>query len=132
MGMSTLRVVPDQPSRLRDRVATEVRANMARARMTQTDLAVVLGLTQSAVSKRLRGKIAFSVDELELVADALGVDPATLLGGRGDTPQPPRPTTCGLFDAAFTPRSDLGSSNAMRTAVPHSGPGWAPATPVAA
>lgn len=81
--MSTLRVVPDQPSRLSDRVAAEVRANMARARMTQTDLALALGLTQSAVSKRLRGKIAFSVDELEKIADVLGVHPATLLGGIG-------------------------------------------------
>lgn len=87
--MSTLKVVPDQPSRLTDRVADEVRANMARARMTQTDLAVVLGLTQSAVSKRLRGKIAFSVDELEKISDALGVHPASLLGGIGvNSPSP--------------------------------------------
>jgi transcriptional regulator with XRE-family HTH domain len=92
--MSTLRVVPDQPARLTDRVAAEVRASMARTRMTQTGLAEVLGLTQSAVSKRLRGKIAFSVDELEKAADALGVHPAVLLGGSsGDSPQPPRPTT---------------------------------------
>lgn len=87
--MSTLRVVPVEPSRLTDRVAAEVRANMARARMTQTDLADVLGLTQSVVSKRLRGKIAFSVDELEKVADALGVHPATLLGGNSPSPTGP-------------------------------------------
>lgn len=73
---------------------------MARARMTQTDLADVLGLTQSAVSKRLRAKIAFSVDELEKVSDALGVHPASLLGGRGDSPQPP-PTNTDWFDREF-------------------------------
>jgi transcriptional regulator with XRE-family HTH domain len=108
--MSTLKVVPDQPSRLTDRVADEVRANMARARMTQTDLAVVLGLTQSAVSKRLRGKIAFSVDELEKVADALGVHPAVLLGGY--TPSPNRPVTGPYLIKSNTPRR--GSTTALR------------------
>lgn len=58
---------------------------MARVRMTQTELAEILGLTQSTVSKRLLGKIAFSVDELETVAAALGVHPAVLMGG---VPQP--------------------------------------------
>ena len=79
--MSTLRMVPDQPARLTDRVAAEVRANMARVRMTQTELAEILGLTQSTVSKRLLGKIAFSVDELDTVAAAFGVHPAVLMGG---------------------------------------------------
>ena len=104
--MSTLKVVPDQPARLTDRVADEVRANMARARMTQTDLAGVLGLTQSAVSKRLRGKIAFSVDELEMVAGALGVHPAVLLGGiGGNSPSPTRPFT-GAYPVESNTRSD--------------------------
>lgn len=63
---------------------------MARIRMTQTALAGVLGLPQSAVSNRLRGKVAFSVDELETVAGALGVHPAVLLGGTpGNSPEPP-------------------------------------------
>lgn len=87
--MSTLRVVPDQPARLNDRVAAEVRANMARVRMTQTELAEVLGLTQSVVSKRLRGKIAFTVEDLEKIAGALGVHPAVLLGGYSPSPNGP-------------------------------------------
>lgn len=90
--MTTLKVVPDQ-QRLTDVVAEEVRAQLARARMTQTQLAEILGLPQSAVSNRLRGKVPFSVDDLEVVAGALGVHPATLLGGRGDRPEPPPATT---------------------------------------
>lgn len=122
--MSTLKVVPDQPSRLTDRVADEVRANMARARMTQTELALVLGLTQSAVSKRLRGKIAFSVDELEKVADALGVHPAVLLGGiGGNSPSPTGGSTLRSYRGLTTVRdgnliilSDNGDRpGAMRT-----------------
>lgn len=81
--------MPDRSQTLTDRVASEVRAQMARIRMTQTALAVVLGLPQSAVSNRLRGKVSFSVDELELVAGALGVHPAALLGGNGPSPSDP-------------------------------------------
>lgn len=62
---------------------------MARTRVTQVQLAEVLGLPQSGVSRRLRGKIPFRVDELEKVADALGVHPAQLLGGTPYGTQPP-------------------------------------------
>lgn len=86
--MSTLQAVPDRSQTLTDRVASEVRAQMARIRMTQTALAAVLGLPQSAVSNRLRGKVAFSIDELEKVSAALGVHPAALLGGNGPSPTP--------------------------------------------
>lgn len=90
-----------------DRVAAEVRANMARIRMTQTELAQILGLPQSAISNRLRGKVAFDIDELETVANALGVHPAALLGGRGDNPQsPPSPDTAAYLSDSVTP-SDL-------------------------
>ncbi|MEU4391610.1 helix-turn-helix transcriptional regulator [Kribbella sp. NPDC023855] len=87
--MSTLTVVPDQPARLTEQVAAEVRAHMARARINQTQLAEVLGITQSSVSKRLRGVIAFNVDELQQVAGLLGVHPAALLGGNPPSPNGP-------------------------------------------
>jgi transcriptional regulator with XRE-family HTH domain len=87
--MSTLTVVPDQPDRLTETVAAEVRAHMARVRLNQTQLADALGLTQSSVSKRLRGVVAFNTDELAKVAGVLGVHPAVLLGGQPSyTPQP--------------------------------------------
>lgn len=84
--MSTLTVVPNQPDRLTEQVAAEVRAYMARGRINQTQLAEALGLTQSSVSKRLRGVIAFDVNELQQVAEVLGVHPAVLLGGNAPSP----------------------------------------------
>lgn len=54
-------------------VAAEVRAEMARQRKTQRDLAAALELSQAQVSDRLREKVAFDVRELEKVANWLGV-----------------------------------------------------------
>lgn len=41
--------------------------------MSQTELAAHVGLSQQAISRRLRGELPFDLDELERVADALGV-----------------------------------------------------------
>lgn len=54
-------------------VAASVRAEMARKNLSQRALAEVLGITQSAVSARLRGAVAFDVDELGAVASALDI-----------------------------------------------------------
>lgn len=60
-------------------VAANIRAEMARRRATQGALAAALGVTQQAVSRRLRGDVEFTVTELQIVAETLGVDPARLL-----------------------------------------------------
>lgn len=113
--MTTLKVVPDRPARLTDLVAAEVRAQMARIRMTQTQLAASLGLPQSAVSNRLRGKVAFSVDELQAVAETLGVHPAVLLGGApGNTPEPPSQNTDWFAYDSNTPSYSLGRSPVIK------------------
>jgi len=117
-SMSTLRAVPDRSQTLTDRVASEVRAQMARIYMTQTALAAVLGLPQSAVSNRLRGKVAFSVDELEKVSDALGVHPATLLGGHAGSPPPP--ATSGYPKVSDTLSERLTGGNVL-TLIGHAG-----------
>jgi transcriptional regulator with XRE-family HTH domain len=54
-------------------VAAEVRAEMARQRRSQDDIASELGWSQPFMSRRLRGEIAFSTNELERLAVALGV-----------------------------------------------------------
>jgi transcriptional regulator with XRE-family HTH domain len=87
--MSTLTVVPRQPDRLTEQVAAEVRAQMARVRITQTQLAESLGLTQSSISKRLRGVVAFNTDELQIVAGVLGVHPAAFFGVYSPSPNSP-------------------------------------------
>lgn len=87
--MSTLTVIADRPSDLTNQVAAEVRAHMARVRMSQVKLAEILGLPQTSVSKRLRGITPFRIDELGTVAAALGVHPAALLGGNPPSPNGP-------------------------------------------
>lgn len=84
--MSTLHVVP--PARLRDLVAAEVRAEMGRQQVTQVQLSRAIGMSQQSLSERLRGKTPFTTDDLDTIADALGVHPAVLLGGRANTPSP--------------------------------------------
>lgn len=61
-----------------ERVAGAVRAEMARRRVTQGQLAAHLGLSQVAVSRRVLGQTPFDVDELFAAAEFLNV-PVTVL-----------------------------------------------------
>jgi transcriptional regulator with XRE-family HTH domain len=66
-------------------VSMEVRAEMARQRRTQGDLAAELGLAQVSLSKRLTGVVAWSTDEIEQAAKVLGVSIEQLVTpARGD------------------------------------------------
>lgn len=58
---------------LQHTTAAEVRAEAARQRKTQGDLALVLGISAAQVGKRLNGQIAFDVVELEKLARYFGV-----------------------------------------------------------
>ena len=63
------------------KVSAEVRAWMARRDLKQIWLAEILGIGQSAVSKRLRGALPFTAPELLLIATALELSLGELLGG---------------------------------------------------
>jgi transcriptional regulator with XRE-family HTH domain len=67
---------PGEMSRI---VSMEVRAWMARRSLTQADLAAGLGITRQAVSLRLSGKTAWTVDDVAVVARVLNVPVTTLL-----------------------------------------------------
>lgn len=54
-------------------VAGNIRAEAARRGMTQVALARALGMSQSAVTTRWRGVARWQLDELDAVADILGV-----------------------------------------------------------
>lgn len=54
-------------------VAAEVRAELARQRKPQRQLGEVIGLSQTAAWRRLKGDIPFDVAELDKIADWLGV-----------------------------------------------------------
>lgn len=56
-----------------------VRAEMARAGVTQAALAKVLGLSQAAVSARLLGKTPFDINELTTIAATLDIPLSDLL-----------------------------------------------------
>ncbi|MWV50097.1 hypothetical protein GRS96_12540 [Rathayibacter sp. VKM Ac-2803] len=61
-------------------IAEEVRAAIARRRMPQVEVARILGLSQSGVSRRLAGFIDFTAPELGTLAAALAVPVASLFG----------------------------------------------------
>lgn len=62
------------------RVADSVRAELARRKITQTELAEALGMTQPAVSRRMSGAVPFDTEELGRIADLLGVPMSVLFG----------------------------------------------------
>lgn len=64
------------------RVAANVRAELGRHSRTQHDLGQALGRSQPYVSRRLNGKVAFGVDEVEKIALWLEVPVSALLGGQ--------------------------------------------------
>ncbi|GAA4075587.1 helix-turn-helix domain-containing protein [Nocardioides kongjuensis] len=62
-----------------------VRAEMARQDVSQTELAAKVGLSQTGLSKRLRGAIPFDVNELAAVAAELHVSIDQLTAGIATT-----------------------------------------------
>jgi len=64
---------PGMTQSLTQRVAAEVRAEVARQNVTQLELARILEIAQPSVSRRLNGKFPFDTDELDKLASAFGV-----------------------------------------------------------
>jgi len=57
-----------------DVVIAEIKAEMARQDMPQRELASRLGWHQTQISSRLRRKVKIRAEEIDQIADALGVD----------------------------------------------------------
>jgi transcriptional regulator with XRE-family HTH domain len=77
-----------EPPHVSDLVSENVRALMARTRTRQQALALVLGMTQGAVSKKVNGDRPFTLDEVEIVARHFGVPIASLFEGSNALPFP--------------------------------------------
>lgn len=60
-------------------LAGELRAEIARQQRRMGDLSEVLGLSQPAVSARLNGRQALTVDELVVIARWLDISPVPLM-----------------------------------------------------
>ena len=62
--------------------SAEIREEMRRQKLSQLELAGRIGWAQSQLSKRLTGVVPFRADELERIADALGVPLHQLMSPR--------------------------------------------------
>ena len=60
-------------------IADEIRAELARQRKTAADLAIVLGITQHTMGRRLNGQTPFNMIEMSRVAAFLGTSIQTIL-----------------------------------------------------
>lgn len=87
--MTTVIQFPERAATLTAQVSEEVRALLGRYDVSQTELGEWLGITQPAVSARLRGLTEWKVREIELIAEAFAIHPAALMGGFATTPMPP-------------------------------------------
>lgn len=58
---------------VKDHIAAEIRAEIARQRLTQTELAARMGISQAAFSRNLNGRVPLTVDFVQEVAGVLGV-----------------------------------------------------------
>lgn len=64
---------------IRRTVASTVRAELARAGVSQSTAAAWIGVTQPAMSARLHARVPITVDELHAIAEGLGLPVETLL-----------------------------------------------------
>lgn len=67
-------------------IADEVRAELARRKIDQTAVATALGVSQAGASRRLSGVTPFTINELVIIADLLGLPIARLLPETQVTP----------------------------------------------
>ena len=61
------------PASLTETVAADVRAELARANVSRPEAARRLGMSREALYRRLRGEVSFTVAELEVLAELVGV-----------------------------------------------------------
>ena len=89
----TMRAMQNSLTRA-ETVGRQVRALLAERGMNQAELALAMGMTGNALSRRISGKLCFRADELMEIAERLGVDPGRFLrpiplpsrGGDADDP----------------------------------------------
>lgn len=61
------------------RLAGEMRAELARQKRTATEAAATLGVTPATIGRRLSGETPFNVIEIASLCRWLGVEPAVLM-----------------------------------------------------
>ncbi len=71
---------------LREAIAGELRAALARDGRSLTDLAHDSGVSKAALSRKLKGDTAVSVEELLRISVALDVSPASIVDSARTSP----------------------------------------------
>ena len=90
MTTNVTHLVPLAERPLRERVAANVRAELARYGMQQVRVAQALGVTQQAVSQKLSGRRPLTLDDIEVIAALVDMTPDELLRG-SRSPRPGGP-----------------------------------------
>ena len=80
------------PISSRQVLAREIKSALGRAEITQKTLAQKAGLSPSNLSEKMQGKIAFSFDDLLIIAGTLGLSLEELLGNAVVSNRVPAPT----------------------------------------
>ena len=65
---------------IRKRVAANVRAELARSEVQQEKVADALCLSRSAINRRMKGEVPFTVDEVFIIAGLARTSPMELMG----------------------------------------------------
>lgn len=68
------------------KIGARIHTLMWHAKMTQSQMAKLLGVQQAAVSKKLRGERSFTAEEMLTVAQHFGVSIAVLFGEKENGP----------------------------------------------
>ena len=84
-------------------VAANIKAELAYRDLKHGDLAGYLGVTQAAVSMKLRGDRAIGLDELAPIAEYFGLEPSDLLRPRHPQPAGPAAAVCPRQDSNLQP-----------------------------
>lgn len=71
-------------SNLNDAISAEIRAHMARKRISGSALAAELRWNQAFLNRRLRGAVPWGVAELPPIAASLGISVIDLVDPRGE------------------------------------------------
>lgn len=123
---------------LREQVAEEVRALLARKMKTGADVAAAIGKSPMYVSRRVRGEVAFDLDDIQRIAEVLEVEIGDLFPHREgrssrdfDLAPAERVVTVGQASVAMATRPTP-RPRRRRTPRPFSQPKPGPARPVSA
>lgn len=103
---------------LREQAAEEIRALLARRKMSATQLARQMSVSQTYVWRRLSGETAFDLDDLEKISSLLGVEVTELL----PRPMPGRVLTTAGKGLPNDHSGDLAERSAKQRAARKSNP----------